>query len=48
MPIIKTPRQKLMETPRTPGMVQTPKQQLLDKSGVLPRFAKGKKVKKTK
>lgn len=37
-----------MEIPRTSGMVQTPKQQLLDKAGVLPKFAKGKKVKKTK
>ena len=48
MPIIKTPRQKLMEIPKTPGMVQTPKQQLLDKAGMLPRLAKGKKGKKTK
>jgi hypothetical protein len=48
MPIIKTPRQKLMELPKTPGMVQTPKQQLLDKAGVLPKFGKGKKVKKSK
>jgi len=37
-----------MELPKTPGMVQTPTQQLLDKAGVLPKFAKGKKVKKTK
>jgi hypothetical protein len=48
MNFIKTPRQKLMEIPQTPGMVRTPKQQLLDKSGIMPRFAKGKKVKKTK
>jgi hypothetical protein len=46
MAIIKTPRQKLLELPKTPGMVQTPKQQLLEKSGVLPKFRKGKKVKK--
>lgn len=37
-----------MEIPKTPGMIESPKQQLLDKAGVLPRFAKGKKVKKTK
>ena len=48
MNLIKTPRQKLMEIPKTPGMVRTPKQQLLEKSGVLPKFSKGKKVKKTK
>ena len=37
-----------MELPKTPGMIESPKQQLLDKAGILPRFAKGKKVKKTK
>lgn len=46
MAIIKTPRQKLLEVPKTPGMVKTPKQQLLEKAGMLPRFSKGKKVKK--
>jgi hypothetical protein len=46
MAIIKTPREKLLEVPKTASMVKTPKQQLLDKAGVLPRFSKGKKVKK--
>ena len=46
MTIIKTPRQKLLEVPKTPGMVKTPKQQLLEKTGMLPKFSKGKKVKK--
>jgi hypothetical protein len=33
-------------TPASPGLLKTPKQMLIEESGILPKFAKGKKVKK--
>jgi hypothetical protein len=47
---LKTPQQKLMEnagaTPASPGMLKNQQQMLLEQSGILPKFSKGKKVKK--
>jgi hypothetical protein len=46
---LKTPHELLLEesglSQPTPGMVKTAKQMLVEESGVLPRFAKGKQVK---
>lgn len=47
---LKTPQQKLMEnagvTLGSPGMLKNQQQMLLEQSGILPKFSKGKKVKK--
>lgn len=47
---LKTPHEKLLEesgmVQPTPGLIKTPKQMLVEESGILPRFAKGKQVKK--
>lgn len=37
--------QEAGQAPYSPGMVKTPKQMLIEESGILPRFAKGKQVK---
>lgn len=50
MTIFKTPKQKTMENagivPASKGIVKTPQQLLVEKTNLLPRLAKGKKVKK--
>ena len=48
MDLLKTPKQLLMEEAgaRVDGasLLNTPKQMLMEESGIIPRFAKGKKV----
>lgn len=50
MTIFKTPKEKVMENagimPASKGIVKTPQQMLVEKTNLLPRLAKGKKVKK--
>lgn len=47
---LKTPKEKIMEdagmVPASPGMLKTPRQMLIAETNLVPRLAKGRKVKK--